>query len=85
MNSALTIEMPVFTELLSEIRTQNKELAEIKALLKVDKYDEREFITANQFCTRNSISRKTLDKRVKEGKIEVNDSLGVKRYRKATP
>ena len=81
--NAITINIPGLSELLDATKTMSKELGEIKALLKIDKHDEREFVTANKFCMRNGISRKTLDKRVREGCIEVNKSLGVNRYRKA--
>ena len=85
MGNTITFEMPVFDRLMVAMEAQSKELAEIKAILKIDKHDERDFVTANQFCIRNSISRKTLDKRVKEKKVEVDDSLGIKRYRKILP
>jgi hypothetical protein len=83
MNDAITIKVPGLSELLDATKSVLKELGEIKILLKIDKYDERDFVTANCFCTRHSISRKTLAKRVREGSIEVDASLGVKRYRKS--
>ena len=82
MSSAITFEMPIFAELLKEMKTMNRELSEMKALLSIEKNDEREFVTSGEFCTRHRISPKTLYKRVSENKIEVDDSLGIKRYRK---
>ena len=80
MSNTITFEVPpAVAEFLKSV---DEKLSRIEALLKIEKYDERDFVRADEFITRNRIGRKTLYKRVKEGKIEVDDSLGVKRYRK---
>ena len=42
--NAITINIPGLSELLDATKTMSKELGEIKALLKIDKHDEREFV-----------------------------------------
>jgi predicted DNA-binding transcriptional regulator AlpA len=83
MNANLNISG--LEELIAIEKAQLEKLGKIEALLKIDKDDEREFITANKFCMKHGISRRTLDKRVKEGSVELNKKLGgrINRYRLA--
>jgi phage antirepressor YoqD-like protein len=86
-NNLFLVKVPALDELLPQVlellKLQAADMAEIKELLRSGPHDEREWLTANKFCMNNGISRKTMDKRVSEGLIEVDESLGVKRYRKA--
>lgn len=44
----------------------------LSELLKQTKFNNREYLSSNDFCDLNKISRKTLSNWIREGRVEVN-------------